>query len=188
MYLIWSWKVSIWDQIGCCHSSRCNYSISSLSLWGVHSASWDWLVFPVTLSRTEQVEKTDSSFLITEELGGGNVCIPSIWRQVKHQGGKIWAHCRRYLSAKLSPSLSLPSLIFHPLLPDLFRPEMAQRAWPSLLPDKAPTVQPVLFRSHICPDSYEITTMLCLPNRKVFTRGERCCSVSGSAASLMLHR
>lgn len=147
----------------------------------MHSESWDWLVFPVTLSRTEQVEKADISFLITEELGGGNICIPSIWRQVKHQGGKIWAHCRRYLSAKL-----FPSLIFHPLLPDLFRPEMAQRAWPSLLPDKAPTEQPLLFRLHICPDSYEITTMLCLPNRKA--HWERCCSVSGSAALLMLHR
>lgn len=106
MYLIWSWKVLTWDQIGCSHSSRRCYSLSSLSLW----ASWDWSVFPVTLSRTEQVEKTHSSFLIREELGGGNVCIPSIWRQVKHQGGKIWTRCRRYLSAQLFPSL--PSSFF----------------------------------------------------------------------------
>lgn len=63
--------------------------------------------------------------LSDKELGGGNAFIPSIWRQVKHQGWTIRARCRRYLSATLFPFLSL---IFHRLLPDLFRPEMAQRA------------------------------------------------------------
>lgn len=60
-----------------------------------------------------------------------------------------------------------PPLIFHLLLCDLFRSEMAQRAWLSPQTDKGPTVQFALFSSHICPESYEITTMLCLPLRKV---------------------
>lgn len=174
-----------WDQFGRCHSSRSSHPFSCLSLIGLQRLSRHRMVSPVTQSRPKQVQKIDRSFLITEELEGGNVFIPSIWRQVKRWGWKIWAPCRRYLSAKLFPSLSL---VFHRLLPDLFRPEMAQRAWVSLLPDKAPTVQPVLLRSHICPDSYEITTVLCLSNRKVFTHWERCCSVSGSAALLMLPR
>lgn len=58
-------------------------------------------------------------------------------------------------------------LTFHLLLAaDLFRSETAEGAWLSLLPDKGSTVPSVLFRSSICPRSYEITAMQCLPHIK----------------------
>lgn len=69
----------------------------------------------------------------------------------------------------LSTSHLQPSSHFSVFHSDLFRSGMAERDWLSLVSDKDPTVQPVLIRSQKCPESYEITTMLCLDYRKVFT-------------------
>ena len=82
-----------------------------------------------------------------------------------HDGGDV----RLFYFSSFSP-------IFHLIYSS---PGLAQRAWLSLLPDKGATV---LFRSRICPESYEITTMLCLAHTKVFTHWERCYSASGSSA------
>lgn len=84
-------KVLTWDQIGHFHSSWSSHPLSCLSLVRLQRLLWDRLVSPVTQSRPKQIQKIDRSFLIMEELQGGNVFIPSIWRQVKRWGWKIWA-------------------------------------------------------------------------------------------------